>query len=182
MTEKHSKIYTRKGDDGSTSLMDGKRVQKDHVRMEAIGTVDELSSLIGVLAAMDIPQEHSVLLENIQHNLFNIGAGLATPNGSVLHEERVTDLERAIDQIDAKLPPLKRFILPGGTPAAASCHTARAVCRRAERRVLSVQQTENDQSDATALHYLNRLSDLLFVLARALSRLNGGEEIFWDNR
>jgi cob(I)alamin adenosyltransferase len=181
MTEKHSKIYTRKGDDGSTSLMDGKRVQKDSVRMEAIGTVDELNSLIGLLAAMEIPQEHGVLLEHIQHHLFEIGAGLATPNGSMLQQDRVTFLENAIDQLDAKLPPLKRFILPGGTPMAACCHNARAVCRRAERRVLAIQQSEDDLSDMIALHYLNRLSDLLFVLARTLSRLNGGEEIFWNS-
>jgi cob(I)alamin adenosyltransferase len=162
--------------------MDGGRVQKDHVRMEAIGSVDELNSLIGVLAAMDIPREHHLLLQKIQHNLFDIGASLATPNSSSLQDEAVTELEMEIDQLDAKLPPLKRFVLPGGTPEAASCHIARSVCRRAERRVLSIQQEENDDSDAVALHYLNRLSDLLFVLARTLSRLNGGEEIFWNNR
>jgi cob(I)alamin adenosyltransferase len=182
MTEKHSKIYTRKGDDGSTSLMDGKRVQKDSVRMEAIGAVDELNSLIGQLVAMKIPQEQCVLLRNIQHNLSDIGASLATSNDSNLKEDAVTYIEKAIDQLDSKLPPLKRFVLPGGTPEAASCHNARAVCRRAERRVLSIQQEEGDDSDMVALHYLNRLSDLLFVLARTLSRLNGGEEIFWNNR
>jgi cob(I)alamin adenosyltransferase len=182
MSEKHSKIYTRKGDDGSTSLMDGARVQKNHVRMEAIGTVDELNSLVGLLAAMEIPQEHRLLLVQIQHNLFNIGADLATPNSSQLQHDTVADLEAKIDRLDLKLPPLKRFILPGGTPEAACCHNARAVCRRAERRVFSIQHSEDDQSDMTALHYLNRLSDLLFVLARTLSRLNGGEEIFWDNR
>ncbi len=182
MTEKHSKIYTRTGDDGTTSLMGGERVQKNHVRMEAIGAVDELNSLIGILAAMDIPQQHRALLEMIQHNLFQIGAGLATPNGSTLQQEAVAELEQEIDQLDAQLPPLKRFVLPGGTPEAASCHNARAVCRRAERRVLSIQQAESDDSDMVALHYLNRLSDLLFVLARAMSRLNGGKEIFWNNR
>lgn len=182
MTEKHSKIYTRKGDDGSTSLIDGARVQKDHLRMEAIGTVDELNSLIGVLAAMDIPHEHQAKLEQIQHDLFDIGASLATPNSSTLQEVTVTNLEMEIDRLDAKLPPLKRFVLPGGTPEAANCHNARAVCRRAERRVLSIQQEEGDDSDMVALHYLNRLSDLLFVLARTLSRQNGGEEIFWNNR
>lgn len=181
MSEKHSKIYTRKGDDGSTGLVDGARVHKNCPRMEAIGTVDELNSLVGVLTTMEIPQELKALLLNIQHNLFTVGAGLATPNGSMLQQEAVANLEMEIDRIDGELPPLKQFILPGGTTEAASCHNARAVCRRAERRVLTVQQAEGDQSVSTTLHYLNRLSDLLFVLARTLSRLNGGKEIIWHN-
>jgi cob(I)alamin adenosyltransferase len=181
MSDKHSKIYTRKGDDGSTGLVGGERVQKNSPRMEAIGSVDELNSLLGVLAAMDIPHDLKALLLNIQHNLFTIGAGLATANGSKLQQEAVANLEREIDRLDAQLPPLKQFILPGGTTEAASCHSARAVCRRAERRVLTMRQSENDQSVVSTLHYLNRLSDLLFVLARTLSRLNGGKEIIWHN-
>lgn len=177
MSEKRSKIYTRKGDDGSTSLADGIRVQKDCARMEAIGTVDELNSLIGVLASMEIPRDINDQLLRIQHNLFSIGAGLATPNTSLLQPDRVTDLEKTIDRLDAMLPPLKSFILPGGTAAAATCHHARAVCRRAERRVITLA----DQSDIGALHYLNRLSDLLFILARTLSRQDDGTEIPWNN-
>ncbi len=179
MAEKHSKIYTRKGDDGSTGLVDGERVQKNSARMEAIGAVDELNSLIGVLAAMEIPQNYQDFLLQIQHNLFNIGAGLASPTRSTLLQETVDELEKEIDSLDAELPTLKQFILPGGTPAAANCHTARAVCRRAERRVLTLLQSEEDSSDQSAMQYLNRLSDFLFVLARTLSRQNGGEEIFW---
>jgi cob(I)alamin adenosyltransferase len=181
MTEKHSKIYTRTGDDGSTALSDGKRVQKDSVRMEAIGTVDELNSMIGILAAMDLPQSLRDFLLQIQHNLFNIGAGLATPEKSMLSQDAVDEMEKKIDGLDANLPPLKRFILPGGTPAAANCHTGRAVCRRAERRVLTLLQSEGDVSDQNSLRYLNRLSDFLFVLARTLAHQNGGKEIFWNN-
>lgn len=181
MVEKHSKIYTRRGDDGSTGLADGQRVPKDSARMEAIGAVDELNSLIGVLAAMEIPNNLEAMLLKIQLHLFDIGGGLAMPNKSLLAENAVTDLEGEIDRLDAKLPALNRFILPGGTPEAASCHNARSVCRRAERRVQAMQQSEGDDSDPASLHYLNRLSDFLFVLARTLSRLNGGEEIFWHN-
>jgi len=181
MTEKHSKIYTRRGDDGSTGLANGQRVRKDSARMEAIGNVDELNCLIGILAAMQIPDNIRKMLLEIQHHLFDIGGGLATPQKSMLTEDAVNGIERIIDHLDAALPPLTRFILPGGTPEAASCHNARSVCRRAERSVLSVQQSEDDASDLIALHYLNRLSDFLFVLARTLSRLNGGEEIFWRN-
>lgn len=179
MPEKHSKIYTRTGDDGSTDLANGQRVQKNSARMDAIGSVDELNSLIGVLASMDIPKNIREMLLKIQQHLFDIGGGLAIPEKSILKNSSVDDLERIIDHLDAALPPLTRFILPGGNPEAASCHNARSVCRRAERSVLSMQQAEDDNSDLTALHYLNRLSDFLFVLARTLSRLNGGEEIFW---
>ncbi len=182
MSKKHSKIYTRKGDDGSTGLADGQRVQKNSARMEAIGAVDELNSLIGVLAATDIPHDiHSILLE-IQHDLFTIGANLATPDNTLLQHDAITKLELEIDRIDTELPSLKQFILPGGTTEAANCHNARAVCRRAERRVLTMQQTEGDQSNLCSLQYLNRLSDFLFVLARTLSRLHDGEEIIWRNR
>ncbi len=181
MAEKHSKIYTRRGDDGSTGLANGQRVQKDSARIEAIGAVDELNSLIGVLAAMKIPNNLEAMLPKIQHHLFDVGGSLAMPNKSLLGEDAIVDLEREIDRLDAALPTLNRFILPGGTPEAAHCHNARSVCRRAERRLLAMQQSEGDDSDLTSLHYLNRLSDFLFVLARTLSRLDGGEEIFWHN-
>ncbi len=182
MSEKHSKLYTRRGDDGSTGLADGQRVQKNSAHMEAIGAIDELNSLIGVLVAMEIPQDLKEQLLEIQHDLFAIGAGLATPINSLLQQDAVTKLESEIDRLDANLPPLKKFILPGGSTEAAICHSARAVCRRAERRVLTMQQSEGDQSDLCSLQYLNRLSDFLFVLARTLSRLNNGTEIIWRNR
>jgi cob(I)alamin adenosyltransferase len=150
--------------------------------MEAIGTVDELNSLIGVLVAMNMPSNIREILIQIQHTLFIIGADLATPNKSALSSEAAADLEIEIDRMDSELPALKRFILPGGSSEAAFCHNARSVCRRAERRVLALQQTDGDRSDQNALCYLNRLSDLLFVMARTLSRINGGEEIFWDNQ
>ncbi len=177
MSIKRSKIYTRRGDDGSTGLADGQRVRKDSARMEAIGTVDELNSLIGVLAAMDIPQDLKKPLLHIQHDLFAIGADLATPNSSLLQEDAIAVLEKEIDRLDAELPPLTQFILPGGTAAAASCHQARTVCRRAERRVISMQQLE-ENPDNTGMQYLNRLSDFLFVLARTLA---AGTETFWKN-
>ncbi len=181
MAEKHSKIYTRRGDDGTTSLANGQRVEKNSARMETIGGVDELNSLIGILAAMQIPDNFKATLLEIQHQLFSIGGSLAMPNESMLAPDAVTGLEVLIDHMDPALPPLTRFILPGGTPEAASCHNARAVCRRVERSLLSMQQSEGDSSDDTALHYLNRLSDFLFVLARTLSRLDSGEEIFWQS-
>ncbi len=181
MSEKHSKIYTRRGDDGSTGLTAGNRVQKDSARMVAIGSVDELNCLIGVLAAMMVPQDLKMLLVRVQHDLFSIGAGLATPDSPMLGEDAVANLEREIDRMDAQLPPLRNFILPGGTLETASCHNARAVCRRAERRTLSMHRSDAGLSDPSILQYLNRLSDLLFVLARTLSHLEGGEEIFWNN-
>lgn len=179
MAEKHSKIYTRRGDDGSTGLADGQRVLKNSVQMEAIGTVDELNSLIGIIAAMQIPLDLTEMLHRIQHQLFDLGGSLALPNRSLLQQAAVDELEEEIDRLDTSLPTLKQFILPGGTMEAAHCHNARSVCRRAERRVLSMQQATKDDSDLISIRYLNRLSDLLFVLARTLSHLNGGEELFW---
>ncbi len=178
MADKHSKIYTRRGDDGSTGLANGGRVPKDSARIEAIGAIDELNSLIGILAAMEIPDGLAALLLKIQHRLFDLGGTLALPDRSLLGDEAVTELEAEIDRLDAELPTLKRFILPGGSMEAAHCHHARSVCRRAERRVVAMQPADSDQ---IPLRYLNRLSDLLFVLARTLSRLNGGTEIFWHN-
>ncbi len=181
MADKHSKIYTRRGDDGSTGLANGQRLPKDSARIEAIGAVDELNSLIGILAAMDIPDGLVALLLKIQHRLFDLGGSLALPAKPLLGDAAVTELETEIDRLDADLPPLKRFILPGGSLEAAHCHLARSVCRRAERRVVAIQPAAGDDPDLTSLRYLNRLSDLLFVLARTLSRLNGGKEIFWHN-
>lgn len=181
MGNRLTKIYTRTGDDGTTGLGTGERVRKDCARVEAYGTVDELNSCIGiVLASPDLPASVSDSLQAIQHRLFDLGGELAVPGRNVILAADTTDLEILLDTLNADLPPLKDFILPGGTAAAANCHLARAVCRRAERRLLSLQQAE--AINAEALRYLNRLSDLLFVMSRVLCRTSGGAEIIWKAR
>jgi cob(I)alamin adenosyltransferase len=181
MGNRLTKIYTRTGDDGSTGLGTGERVRKDSARVEAYGTVDELNCCVGlVLASPDLPRLIGDSLQGIQHRLFDLGGELAVPGRDVILAEDSTDLETLLDTLNAELPALKDFVLPGGTPAAASCHLARAVCRRAERRLLSLQQTESINPEA--LRYLNRLSDLLFVMSRVLCRASGGKEIIWKPR
>ncbi|MCB1597086.1 MAG: cob(I)yrinic acid a,c-diamide adenosyltransferase [Gammaproteobacteria bacterium] len=181
MGNRLTKIYTRTGDDGTTGLGTGERVRKDCARVEAYGTVDELNSCIGiVLASPDLPASVSDSLQAIQHRLFDLGGELAVPGRNVILAADTTDLEILLDTLNADLPPLKDFILPGGTAAAANCHLARAVCRRAERRLLSLQQAE--AINAEALRYLNRLSDLLFVMSRVLCRTSGGTEVIWKAR
>ena len=175
-----SKIYTRTGDAGTTGLGDGRRVDKDTPRIEAIGCVDELNSLVGVLLAQRLPEEIAQTLTVVQHRLFDLGGELAVPEMQAMSEAHVEALERALDGLNATLPPLEEFILPGGSPAAAHCHHARAVCRRAERRLLHLARQPDETVNGTALKFLNRLSDLLFVMARALARQNGGKETFWD--
>jgi cob(I)alamin adenosyltransferase len=175
-----SKIYTRTGDDGSTGLGNGERVSKDHVRVEAYGTVDELNSLIGVVAASNIPPEYVAVLSTIQQQLFDLGGELSLPDSVMLGPEMVSALEQAMDKLNEALPPLKEFVLPGGTLAAANCHLARAVCRRAERRLFSLATTASINEHS--IHYLNRLSDLLFVLARTLNRLEGENEVLWNSQ
>jgi cob(I)alamin adenosyltransferase len=172
-----SKIYTRTGDDGSTGLGDGARVQKDDLRVEAYGTVDELNSAIGVVQAYDLPGDQAQLLAGIQQKLFDLGGELCIPETGVLVAGDIEQLESALDQLNAALPPLKDFILPGGNPAAAACHLARTVCRRAERRLVSLAAKANVNEHS--IHYLNRLSDLLFVLARALNLTSGDAEVLW---
>lgn len=174
-----SKIYTRTGDKGTTGLGDGRRVEKDSARIEAIGTIDELNCLIGILITHSPPPEIEQLLTGIQHRLFDLGGELAMPGYSVMSDQAVTDLEQHLDRLNENLPPLKEFILPAGNLLAASCHHARAVCRRAERRLTQLARDENEQVNQTGLKYLNRLSDLLFVIARVLVRHNGGEEVYW---
>ncbi|MCB1761948.1 MAG: cob(I)yrinic acid a,c-diamide adenosyltransferase [Gammaproteobacteria bacterium] len=174
-----SKIYTRTGDNGTTGLADGRRVDKDSARIEAIGSVDELNSLIGVLIAQQVPEQISAILTGIQHRLFDLGGELSIPTMQLMRSEYIDQLEQVLDQFNNKLPPLKEFILPGGNLAAAHCHHARAVCRRAERRLTSLSRQENEEVGANALKYLNRLSDLLFVMGRVLARQHGGNEIFW---
>ncbi len=178
MGNRLSKIYTRTGDEGGTGLGDGSRVSKDDARVEAFGAVDELNSAIGVLLAHKLPGTVHAHLTRIQHDLFNVGGELCIPGHIMITPADAERLERAIDQHNADLPHLKEFILPGGGPAAAACHLARAVCRRAERRVVTLRR--HADVNGHALIYLNRLSDLLFVLARVLNREVGGHEVLWQ--
>lgn len=178
MGNRLSKIYTRTGDDGTTGLGDGSRVAKDSVRVEAYGTVDELNSAIGVLLATpDIPSAVATCLTEVQHELFDLGGELCIPGHRVITAEQVARLEKSLDAFNDSLPPLKEFILPGGGPAAAACHLARAIARRAERRVWALAKAENVSAEVPK--YLNRLSDLLFVLARVLARHERGAEVLW---
>jgi cob(I)alamin adenosyltransferase len=178
MGNRLSKIYTRTGDDGTTGLGDGSRVPKDGRRVEAYGTVDELNSAIGALLALpQLPEAVSACLTEVQHELFDMGGELCIPGHRAIHAEQITRLERELDAFNEPLPPLKEFILPGGGPAAAACHLARAIARRAERRVCSLAAAEPVSPEVT--QYLNRLSDLLFVIARVLARHERGTEVLW---
>lgn len=178
MGHRLSKIYTRTGDDGTTGLGDGARVPKTHWRIEAYGTVDEANSAVGVvLAAAGLPEKIVATLTQIQHELFDLGGELAVPGYRVVTEAHVARLEETLDELNASLPPLKEFILPGGGPATAACHLARAIARRAERRVWALPKDE--QIAPEVAQYLNRLSDLLFVIARVLARHERGAEVLW---
>ncbi len=186
MGHRLSKIYTRTGDSGTTGLGDGSRIDKDHPRMQAIGSVDELNSLIGLLIAelatdceaTDDADELQPALTQIQHGLFNLGGELSIPGYVMVKDEHVTELEETLDQLNEALPPLKNFILPGGSRAAAVCHLARAVCRRAERDMVALSR--DSQINLAGQRYLNRLSDLLFVMSRSVARRNGGQEVLWQ--
>jgi cob(I)alamin adenosyltransferase len=178
MGNRLSKIYTRTGDDGTTGLGDGTRVRKDNARVEAYGTADELNSAIGVLLAVPgLPPEVVECLIEIQHELFDLGGELCIPGHRVIQAAQVTRLEESLDKFNDALPPLKEFILPGGGPGAAACHLARAIARRAERRVWTLAETETVAPEVP--QYLNRLSDLLFVLARVIVRHERGSEVLW---
>lgn len=177
MGNRLSKIYTRTGDDGSTGLGDGTRVPKEHARVEAYGTVDEANSSIGLVLAASPPQDIAKLLLDIQHDLFDLGGELATPGMQLIQPARTAQLEAAIDRHNADLPALKEFILPSGGPATAACHLARTITRRAERCVWSLSRQESISLEVP--RYLNRLSDLLFVLARVLARHEHGTEVLW---
>lgn len=178
MANRLSKIYTRTGDEGTTGLGDGTRVPKDHLRVEAYGTVDEANSLIGViLAVKDLPDAVRRCLTEIQHDLFDLGGELCIPGHRIVTPAYVARLETQLDEFNDPLPPLKDFILPGGGPAAAACHVARTVCRRAERVCWTLSREERVAEDV--MIYLNRLSDLLFVLARVLARHENGGEVIW---
>ncbi len=178
MGNRLSRIYTRTGDDGTTGLGDGSRVAKDGARVEAYGTVDELNSTIGVLLAVPaLPEPVIQCLVEIQHELFDMGGELCIPGHRVIAAQHTERLEQTLDRFNDALPPLREFILPGGGPAAAACHVSRTVARRAERRVLTLSKLESVSPEV--LRYLNRLSDLLFVLARVLARHERGTEVLW---
>jgi len=179
MGNRLTKIYTRTGDDGSTGLSDGTRIAKYHPRVEAIGAVDELNSAIGIVLTHAPPAAVSAMLTGIQHTLFDLGGELSMPDTICIRDEQVTRLEQWLDSLNADLPPLKEFILPGGSPAAAACHLARTICRRAERRLHTLSLGEAVNPAATG--YLNRLSDLLFVIARELNRVAGTPDVFWKH-
>jgi cob(I)alamin adenosyltransferase len=181
MGHRLSRIMTRTGDDGTTGLGDGARVSKDALRIEAMGSVDELNCALGVVVSGGVPiaGAQECLIE-IQHDLFDLGGELAIPGTQLIVPARVAWLETQAEQFNAALPPLKEFVLPGGGTAASGCHVARAICRRAERRCWALARTE--AVGPASLQYLNRLSDLLFVLARALARAHGGGEPLWQRK
>ena len=183
MANRLSQIATRTGDDGTTGLGDGSRVPKDHLRVQAMGDVDELNSQIGVLLAEPLPADIRELLVTIQHELFNLGGELCMPGYELLKMDAVLRLDEALAHYNAALPRLKEFILPAGTRSAAISHVCRTVARRAERAVVTLAATE--AINAAPRQYLNRLSDLLFVLARVLNRANldglGGDDVYWHS-
>jgi len=181
MANRLTAIATRTGDDGTTGLGDGTRVPKDHLRVQAMGDVDELNSTLGVLLAEPLPDDVRELLVVIQHELFNLGGELSIPGYELLKTEAVAALDAALAQHNAALPRLKEFILPAGTRSAAISHVARTIARRAERSLVALGAV--DPVRDAPRHYLNRLSDLLFVLARVLNRANldglGGDDVYW---
>ncbi|RRU16346.1 cob(I)yrinic acid a,c-diamide adenosyltransferase [Stenotrophomonas sp. 278] len=179
MGNRLSRIYTRTGDDGSTGLGDGSRVAKDAARVNAFGTVDEANSALGVLLAVPLPADVTALLTRVQHQLFDLGGELCIPGHAAIQAGDVSALEQQLDHYNAGLPSLKEFILPGGGEAAARCHLARTIVRRAERETVTLARLEPVRGEA--LQYLNRLSDLLFVLARVLARADGHGEVLWQH-
>ena len=180
MGNRLSKIYTRTGDDGSTGLGDGSRVPKDSARVAAYGTVDELNSTVGMVLACDgVPPEVREALTQVQHELFDLGGELCIPGMAMVQDQDVARLESVLDALNEPLPPLKEFILPGGGMAAACGHLARTVCRRAEREVIALARVEAIRPQPQ--RYLNRLSDLLFVICRVLARAGGHGEVLWQH-
>ena len=179
MGNRLSKIVTRTGDAGTTGLGDGSRVAKDCLRIDAIGEIDELNSSLGVLLAEELPEPIRAALIGVQHDLFDLGGELCIPGASVIGEAHISRLEAHVEQFNAPLSPLKEFILPGGTRAAALAHLVRTVCRRAERRVVHLANEET--VSLLARKYLNRLSDLLFVLGRALNVADGRTDVLWSH-
>lgn len=178
MANRLTRIYTRTGDGGTTGLADGSRVAKDAPRVEAIGAVDELNSILGVLLAEQLPDAVSAGLRDAQHDLLDLGGELSMPGHALMSENHVARLEHRLDQLNATLPALRDFVLPGGARSAALAHFARTICRRAERRVVALGTSE--AVPACAVQYLNRLSDLLFVFARVLNREAGQPDVLWQ--
>lgn len=174
-----TKIYTRTGDDGTTGLSDTSRIDKDSLRIRAIGTIDELNSFIGLICCEDIDDDSRNSLVEIQHRLFDMGGELSMPGNEILSKEAVRVLEQKLDNMNSDLEPLEDFILPGGCKAAAVCHVARSVCRRAERDVVGLSHYE--EVSGVVLSYLNRLSDLLFVLSRCFNKASGHSDILWQH-
>ncbi|NOY17558.1 MAG: cob(I)yrinic acid a,c-diamide adenosyltransferase [Gammaproteobacteria bacterium] len=174
-----SKIYTRTGDDGTTGLSDGTRIDKDSLRITAIGSIDELNSLVGLICSEEIDQKSRDLLTGIQHHLFDMGGELSMPGPRLMRAESVTWLEQQLDRMNDELDPLEDFILPGGCKAAAVCHVARSICRRAERNAFGLARKEEISTVIT--DYLNRLSDLLFILSRYQNKIHGNNDILWQH-
>lgn len=183
MGNRLTQIATRTGDDGTTGLGDGTRVAKDHLRVQAMGDVDELNSLLGLLLCEPLPDALRVLLVAVQHELFNLGGELSIPGYTLLKDEAVAALDDALAEHNSALPRLKEFILPAGTRSASIAHLGRTVARRAERAVVALANAEPGAVRSAPRQYLNRLSDLLFVLARVLNRANldglGGDDVYW---
>ncbi len=179
MANRLTKVVTRTGDDGSTGLANGDRVQKDCARIRVIGEIDELNSFLGLLLAKELPEKLINSLTPCQHVLFDIGGELAMPEVTVLTESAVLELENSIESLNSELPPLKEFILPGGSETAALAHVTRSICRRVERAM--VELARNEPVNLCSRRYLNRLSDLLFVIARYLSSESPQGEIYWKN-
>jgi len=177
MGHRLSKIYTRTGDKGETGLGDGSRVDKDSIRVEAYGTTDELNSVLGMVVAYEIPDDIATCIYKVQHHLFDLGGELCIPGHQTIAESYITYLENTLDDFNADLPMLKEFILPSGGHATSTCHLARTVCRRAERRVITLSKQE--KVNPYSISYLNRLSDLLFVFSRVLARHENGAEVLW---
>lgn len=179
MGNRLSKIYTRTGDNGTTGLGDGTRVNKDSLRVDAMGDVDELNAVIGILLTEPLSDIITGTLTRVQHDLFDLGGEICIPGHSMVKAERITALEEVLDLLNDQLEPLEEFILPGGTRAAAYCHLARTVCRRAERQLTRLNREE--AVTPVSLQYLNRLSDLLFVLCRVINRDADCPDVLWKN-
>lgn len=180
MGNRLSKLYTRTGDNGTTGLGDGSRVEKDSLRIDAMGDADELNATIGLILTESLPNDIAETLTKVQHDLFNLGGEICMPDYTILTADTISDLETRIDTYNASLEPLKEFILPGGSKASAYCHLARTVCRRAERKLITLSR--NEPVTAISLRYLNRLSDLLFVLCRIINQAAGVQDVLWDNK
>jgi cob(I)alamin adenosyltransferase len=178
MGKRLTRIYTRTGDAGTTGLADGSRVTKDAPRIDAIGEIDELNSTIGVVLTETLPESTRAMLVAVQHDLFDLGGELSVPGHAIISDAHIERLERELDTINATLEPLADFVLPGGCRAAAAAHIARAVCRRAERKLVTLSRAET--VPPLLLQYLNRLSDLLFVAARALNAEAGSGDVLWE--